>query len=266
MPSPYYEGPRLKLKRAKRHLQELERTVSHYIASHRYPFMFKVDTKRQELAITACITQDGYRFAVIIADVVHNLRTALDQLAVALARMEGRGPSDTFFPTADSREKFETDSIHKIKKAGPEIVRLFRRLQPYKGGRLEAIWGLNKLDVLDKHRLLIPNVAIPKVADFRFRAGGKIFHVRGGDFKPDYPFSTAIIHWDVGNTPNVQFEKNIEATLDVCFHDVQVFEGQSVVPTLHNLCQLTERVFELVARFYTRTLERKEAAKNVVGA
>lgn len=35
---------------------------------------------------------------------------------------------------------------------------LLKALKPYKGGN-EPLWGLNRLDILDKHRLLVPVAA-----------------------------------------------------------------------------------------------------------
>ena len=232
--------------------------ISNYIANYRYLFRFQADPERGELLIILFILPDTDRFAVIIADIIHNLRSALDQLTVALAKMEGRGGSDTYFPTADSRAKFEAEAIVKIKKAGPTIVRLFRLLEPYQGGKLEAIWGLNKLAVLDKHRLIIPAVTIPKIASFSFRCKAGVFRVPGSAFEPQGANEFAArIPWAYSWFEDVRFYQNMNATLDICFGEVEVFKGQSVIPTMHNLIQLTERVFKLITKTYTRALERK---------
>jgi len=95
---------------------------------------------------------------LIAGDAVHNIRSALDHLAHALMVL-GKGSSGPFtrvqFPIAINSKNFETAKT-RIKEARPEAIKAIEDIQPYGGGTGEILWHLHSLDIIDKHRLLIP--------------------------------------------------------------------------------------------------------------
>ncbi len=93
--------------------------------------------------------------ATIIGDAAHNLRTALDHCAVAVAppertRLAGF-PIFTDMPTGGRLEKF--DSL--VEGMPHEAIEIITAAQPYMGsGRMHPLARLSELDNTDKHRQL----------------------------------------------------------------------------------------------------------------
>lgn len=93
-------------------------------------------------------------FSCIVGDIVHNLRAALDLMAVELV---GSASNKVYFPFAGSAS--ELPAVAKLRgfeKAGREALNLVLSLRPYKGGNI-PLRALHDLDIADKHRKLIPN-------------------------------------------------------------------------------------------------------------
>lgn len=55
----------------------------------------------------------------------------------------------------ETKEKFEADLDKNIKGASTGVRTIFENLRPYRGGD-EAFWRLHQLDILDKHKAIIP--------------------------------------------------------------------------------------------------------------
>ena len=105
---------------------------------------------------------------LLVGDVVHNLRTCLDHIVLAMAQkgakaagvtMSRKAETSIQFPVAISPEHFE-DQIgrHRLRYVEPEAKMVIERLQPYWLDRTnpEHSWiaVINDLDVTDKHRTI----------------------------------------------------------------------------------------------------------------
>jgi len=93
-----------------------------------------------------------------LGDLVYNLRSGLDQLAWQLCLSGGGDPGrDTMFPIYERDDgKSEALFLKRVKHMPPEAVLIIRELQPYNRGadyRKHALWQLNELGNVDKHRL-----------------------------------------------------------------------------------------------------------------
>jgi hypothetical protein len=165
---------RLKIARAKKHLNELEGELGNY--SNRHPYEAVRDRKSQKNPnigrFRLRMTEDpDPMLAVIIGDVLFNLRSALDHLAVALAPR--RRKSKAFFPIAlidpwkesgadpdsgdipQNRRSFES----AITGMPGEAVAFIKSIQPYNlppdVADLHFLYVLSRLENADKHRQLI---------------------------------------------------------------------------------------------------------------
>jgi hypothetical protein len=152
------EGVRIKINRAKKHLSDLVSEIEPFRQSNACEVVIQTDPDTGD---------DSYRVKVnnpipsdwagCIGDIVHSLRTAYDHLAVALVVANGytsrTAIEDTQFPVGSSRDSFRTEKIRRAPKGAIEAI---KRLEPYKGGKGHAIWEIHQLDILDKHRVLIP--------------------------------------------------------------------------------------------------------------
>src|ERR1700733_11548989 len=102
-----FDHSRLKVRRARSHIGELTTEILSYL--RRVPFYLTVDH----------VTEDGRRwvvrvreevpveFSAIIGDVIHNLRAALDLMAVQIVRLNNKNDDDVYFPFSKTAERFE---------------------------------------------------------------------------------------------------------------------------------------------------------------
>jgi hypothetical protein len=91
---------------------------------------------------------------LIIGDIVHNLRSALDYLASGLVSGP-RNRSEAKFPIrSTSANDWENSGLRMVGTASQEAKEALRRLRPYEGGdpRFCVLQALNNID---KHRLLL---------------------------------------------------------------------------------------------------------------
>ena len=159
-----YEGARLKIKRADKHIADLE---------------LSVDALKKRLVVTANVeASTGCEFIkcdfasiadreaidyipTIIGDAVHNLKCALDHawLATLIRLIPSRDWEEerTKFPAHPTPNALESALRNlEIDVSTPNFFKLLMcDVKPYSGGDY-AIRTVHELDIRDKHRLLIP--------------------------------------------------------------------------------------------------------------
>jgi hypothetical protein len=91
----------------------------------------------------------------------NNLRASLDQIGYSAATASGKtDPSGTNFPFGEDAAGIE--NVFKKNRAHltlpPEIMDLFRSIEPYKGGSGQLLWAVNKLCNTKKHCNLVPTM------------------------------------------------------------------------------------------------------------
>lgn len=165
---PYITGARLKVKRASKHLNELERKVRAFLKRHPDRFTRQLDPDDFNYFIYEIPPNPAppNTFGPVLGDVVHNLRSALDHIVwnLALLNLQGSGREPyklTAFPilldaTNDNVKRFERLCKDVLPAAIPDI----EELQPYHRedaskhelAILDALWNA------DKHRV---NTTIP---------------------------------------------------------------------------------------------------------
>ena len=154
------KGARLKLGRARRHIQELVGVINDYHAKDPYVSRLERGDEEREYVLRSYFTREPpEELPVIIGDCLQNMRMSLEHVVWALARQErGRDPGHTAFPICKTREEFERRSNRDIKHL-PERARLvIGSLQPYiTDGRSPdsaPLAQLNEYANVDRHRQL----------------------------------------------------------------------------------------------------------------
>src|SRR5712664_3043441 len=94
-----------------------------------------------------------------IGDIVHNLVSALDALATSLIVAKGftseAEMQETYFPISWSQGALSKPKPLKFfGRVGPEVEKTIRAMEPYRGGKGDALWRLHRLDIIDKHRTI----------------------------------------------------------------------------------------------------------------
>src|SRR5260370_18770129 len=120
-----FDGPKLKVKRAKKHISELIDVVAAYVNSDFCECVIQRnrDTGIHELVIKV-VKQTPCEIPLIIGDAVHNLRSALDILICDVVRNSGNTPTKhTKFPFRETRQEL-IDAINGglVKTVGDILV------------------------------------------------------------------------------------------------------------------------------------------------
>jgi hypothetical protein len=170
-------GPRLKIARANKHIAEFETARQEFIASDPYTRFSEEDPQTGDLVYRITVephAAEGLRdLAIIVGDVVHNLRSSLDLLAWQLVEAHplGKAPDRfTAFPIWERESQFINGGAGYMDGAHPHAVMVMRSLKPYKGGNA-TLYRLHRLDATDKHRLLLTVGASPSETLYHFTVG-----------------------------------------------------------------------------------------------
>jgi hypothetical protein len=167
----------LKVKRAEHHFQELRRELAAFSNDHRFE-VIPVDPLPRcrehggrcwdyQLHMTR---QPGPQLAVIAGDVLFNLRSALDHIAVAMVpskfRREASFPIEVMPIWVRDNRRFvirDPEGRRRFRSATKGMptgaITIIERLQPYhgrnEGPEQEALYQLSRLNNADKHRQLV---------------------------------------------------------------------------------------------------------------
>lgn len=107
------------------------------------------------------------QWALMAGDCVHDLRSALDNLAFALALLKcdpPLRPAEIYFPVFDDAEAFNAKAGRTLKQLPEDAANLLSACQPFHRGadvKRDALLLLHHLDNHDKHRL--PQVVLLSV-------------------------------------------------------------------------------------------------------
>lgn len=104
------------------------------------------------------------RWGVVVGEIVHNLRSALDHLVWQLIRLNGCRPrGNPTYPTLKTEPAdFRLAVLGTAAKPGPlrgvrdDALAIIERTQPYHGGGNFVLSALNTIWSADKHRFLVP--------------------------------------------------------------------------------------------------------------
>lgn len=170
------DGPRLKVVRAREHLQELNLCQSRFFESDAYEIADQFDAQmgKHVFRISVLKNPPVHRLAALTGDCIHNLRSALDHLVWRLAE-DFSGPKDddttTQFPIFKSEEGFEARGVNQITRVGPGATAVIRLLQPFHDDdpRVNPLWFIRELDNRDKHRELAVTAVAAKGYAHRIR-------------------------------------------------------------------------------------------------
>lgn len=226
--SPPFTQPRQKLRRTAAHIRALEGSIADYFKTDWYTCDFGRNPEGQ-YSLNVIVRGSPQDFGVIVGDAIHNLRAALDLLAVEAVARNGGNTKNVYFPFADSAANLD-DMIKRrnFHRALPEDQDAVRQLQPYAGGN-HLLRSLHDLDIQDKHHSLIPHASLvtsPKVGIKMDSAGNPIGF---GEGKLE-------LEVDPNEPPTVKFT----------FPEDSVFAGEEVIAILW---QLHEHVTSIVDRF-----------------
>lgn len=199
--------------------------------------------------------------ALCLGDAIHNLKSALDYI---VSELLGWQNTRLTFPMSETREElvtsFSTDGLTPCPECGrggrgkgrnaaiemavPGIgLFIVDTIKPYKAAN-GFLWPLNKLDVRDKHRLLIPTV-VPKT----------IRGINAVDNNGNRIVNCSATVREIGTAAvfglpyDIKIESYGKPTAEILFNEVGVIENQPLFPTLINMSQTVSETIDLFADF-----------------
>lgn len=242
MAYPPFTESLLKLRRANKHIGELQEVRDNYVSSMPIYRVFAPSRQYEgryeyELIISKLPPTE---MAAIIGDVFHNLRAALDLLANELVRISGGNTKDVYFPFAKSATALESQIKNKkFDRARPQDVDLLRSIKPYSGGN-DALRAIHDIDIQDKHQMLMPFI-------------GQLSHEGGGVglYGSDMTVGTIIRGMDITPTFDPRcplHEQKFPVQFDLYFPMMHIFDSQQIIPKLRELLSVTFDVIDTFAK------------------
>ena len=252
----------LKLSRAHGHLNDLQENIFQWLDGNHHTLRSHRDPERPNYLSIRVTVQDipADPFALLVGDILHNLRGCLDHLVYALAlKYTSPLPDDIVkgceFPIfGDKNAKgmlgagphmFKSNGLNKIRGIHPGAQAVIKGLQPYHRGKdfaSDPLWVLHELSNIDKHRLLIMahchSTAMVMDVD-RFRTEGNTIilagpmNVYGGFIEGETEvLNCHAIPADPSRDMNVEFFRPL---LDIGFKCGSIVDGIGLTSVLGNI-------------------------------
>ena len=261
---------RFKIERAKHHVQELDRAIVEFretgpyeIGTKKYPetgyiihYAVRVDDPPMEIAGLA-------------GEAIHQLRSALDHLAVrlVLATTPGMSTKHVYFPISDTPKTGVLAADACVKGMGQDAIDAIDRIEPHKGGAGHDLWLLHKLNNIDKHRMLVTVVHDLAAIDYapifrgiyerlpdqnettkRFIEIMRKKRISIAPFQPMRavkPGDILLRDMTAGSEP----ENKADFLFAIAFNEPPVIEGAPILETLHRLTNVVEVVVSTLSPF-----------------
>lgn len=250
-------GLQLKLNRAKQHIDEVETVCQAFFATNPYKVRpYRDPETRKMLYVLDSFEEPPDRLAVIVGDVVQNLRAALDHLAYVLFETSPNfNPKKSYFPIAENAAKYESEALGKVKGFRQDVIDAISKIEPYGGGRGELLWKLHSLSITDKHKLLLTVLGQYRSISLNaiFTQMWEQMGVHGG-FPKDFPPLFAQVNskfWPLeagailfADTPDAEVNEHMQFGLQITLGEPGMFEGKPLVQVLIHLLNLVKAVSE----------------------
>jgi hypothetical protein len=245
-------GIRIKLERARRHAEELDRASREYLQSDPFTIVEAEEVFTGDLVSLAMIKRRvPPELGAIIGDVVHNLCCTLDQLAWQLVLANGQTPHNkTAFPYAETGREFRKKADYRLQGASATAIDLVKKMQVHPNGDAD-LWRVCRLDVEDKHKLLIPvGIAHESVEVLHVRvttpedAPPQFPVLSRRPFNRQYPLQDGA---EIFRVPTLAREAGHDMsertyTFALGFGRGSLFDGEPIIPTVPKLVDHVERV------------------------
>ena len=191
---------------------------------------------------------------VIAGEVLHSLRGALDHLAYQLVLVGTGKPgpfSHVYFPIFNSAEDYEARKLGQIEGMRKEAIDAIDAIEPYKGGN-DVLWRLHRLNIVDKHRLLVTVGSRVRSVDLgalmssqmKFPDGTPVpkisAYFRASSDDPMVPLKAGDEVFIDG--PDAEPNQHFEVRFEVALSEPRILAGEPIIETLHQMVDLVDHL------------------------
>jgi hypothetical protein len=248
-----YQDVVSKIKWANKHINDFRMAAVAFGKTDPYGTVVKTDpqTQRRIYTITK-VTPIPPQLRLIAGDAIQNLRSALDYLACGLVRVTATEPSkNVSFPVSESEpltKEQRASFARQVKGMRQDAIDAIKAIKPYKGGN-DTLWRLHRLNVVDKHRLLMTAGASVAVVNPGFHSELRDYLIKGsiGGIVPE----AATLLRDrfplkVGDTVSIDpkepgMNENPQFLLEIAFNEPGIAEGEVAFTVLKRVSSLRPR-------------------------
>jgi hypothetical protein len=243
---------RLKLHRARQHVQTLNAQVASFGDRDPYAFVEQLEPQLGQHVVRVKVQREPLpMWSALVGDALQDMRAALEHLAYALAVAYSGEPDDpekVSFPITDTLGKFNAVRKQKIGLIDPAAQALIQEVQPYhRGDRAEfhSLMVLDDLARVDRHRTLHITPAFLMGTDIDMRSVTDI-HIIDVDLHLGRVVDGAeIATFRLAITgPNPEMHVDVSPEFGIAFDDGWPGKNRPVVETLGTLRkQLADVIF-----------------------
>lgn len=229
-----------KIDRAGSHLKDLQTACKEFGESDFYEIETYLPEKGRIVGRSVNVKPPGPELGALIGDLVHGVRSALDQLVFQLATAESgplseRMAKDSAFPIFKTGPRYRGEAgrghgkgrgaAYKIRGLSRPVQATIERLQPYHSRKhplLWALWQLEELSNVDKHRVIPLTGAFPAEASMAIKFNRPIQRLGKKDFPGPIEEGRPLVQLrgdfespddvdiEANITPNVIFDKRCD--------------------------------------------------------
>ena len=241
---PPFMGPAMKFHRAQALTDELEDQIQQY-ADQVTVTATKIGEDSDDVIWRLGFSQQAPAWIpLLVGDIVHNLRSALDIMICDIARVRHVSTSDLKLPFAEDRAKLEKHlKLHRT-RLGDDVADEILGLKPYIADGDPLLRGLHDLDIIDKHKLVLASVG---ARWYRYDIGaalGRSDIVALGDMWDSYFHDGEVIRRKAGEDPLALFGPHDRGVEVMFARDVPTFGGQSILEVVAKLLDLTATIID----------------------
>ncbi len=169
----------------------------------------------------------------------------------------GEPDKHIYFPIADDATKYKSQAPGQVKGMRPEAIAAIEASKPYKGGD-DILWRLHKLNIIDKHRLLLTVGSAFRSLNLRKHMmatmGIPFEKVVGGPINlPDFFVKPAdrLFPLKVGDelfidSPEAKEIEQMEFRFEIALGEPGIINGEPLIETLEHM---TSHVENLITTF-----------------
>jgi hypothetical protein len=243
-----FDSARMKVKRGHKHIDDLKCAFDRFIETHPHTFVFDTDTDTNTRIVEVRFGEAiPHEFPLILGDAIHNLRTALDHATWELLGIDG-GTQDraTAFPSSSNHSDYET-VCRGIKTPRDDTKKFFIALAAHEGGAGEKLYALHRLDIADKHTVILPVIGMARVEKLELVQpnGETLMHMTNCRFTM-CPDGRARLMDIPGGGYTIKIDQDSNATIEIFFGDVGFFQ---TLPLIETLMDLGSSVSDVIGQF-----------------